>query len=87
MMVNPCTWQLLPVVGYTVRMKPRPIFPAGKPLFVDHHEIFDSCLVLATNLTAKKNQSRKNFTLTKRPKVLKETLYRKSINGGVIPKM
>ena len=36
-----------------------------KPLMVDHHENFDSYLVLATDQSAKKTQSRKNVTRMK----------------------
>ena len=38
---------LLPIIGYAVRFNPNP-FSAGEPVIVDHHEIFDSCLALAT---------------------------------------
>jgi hypothetical protein len=61
--------------------RPRPIF-LQEPVFVDHHEIFDSCLVLAPDMSAKKIQSQKNLILMTGLKILRKTLclYQKSIN-------
>jgi hypothetical protein len=60
----PCTRQLLPIVGYTVRFNPDP-FPAGETINGWPPWDIDSCLVLAPDPSDKKTKSRKNPTKMK----------------------
>jgi len=47
-----------------------------EPLIVDHHEINDSCLALAPDLSTKKIQSRKNFSFDERTQDFDEMIRR-----------
>ena len=62
--IVPCTRQLLPTVGYTVRFNPDP-FSAGETINRWPPWDIDSCLVLAPDPSAKKTQSRNNLTKIK----------------------
>ena len=70
---SPCTRQLLPTVGHTVRFNLDP-FPTGETINCWPPWDIDSCLVLAPDPSAKKTQSWNSLTKMKWTQELRKRL-------------